>query len=382
MQNAKNSNSGAIYLLSNTLNNEQALHCANIFNNYFGQFERIDQYMRDQKMAQIASLPETLPGFGHEQDMFSDFSMSPEDMDLEVVELDNYTWDTCLNMISSHSNMVSIPGKALKLAVKEKNSGQFVGFMRFGSPVINCKPRNDLLGNVPELTVFNKTAIMGFVIVPCQPFGYNYLGGKLLAALCCSHEVREKLNAKYDMNLVMFETTSLYGNTKGASMYDGMKPMLRYKGDTMSDFIPMLHGKPYLALVDYVEKIVGKNVLVKEGASSRKLKMTNAIIGLIKKSLKDDELKKFNQTIKNAKNLTEQKRYYVSNYGIENFIDIVNGKTNEIVKAPNFDRYYQSELIEWWRKLAVKRYEKLKEENRLRNELEIWTLDSDIDIIR
>ena len=64
----------------------------------------------------------------------------------------------------------------------------------------------------------------GFVIVPTQPFGFNYLGGKLLAALCCSHEVREKLNKKYDMNLVMFETTSLYGNSKSASQYDGMKP--------------------------------------------------------------------------------------------------------------------------------------------------------------
>ena len=37
---------------------------------------------------------------------------------------------------------------------------------------------------------------MGFVIVPTQPFGFNYLGGKLLSALCCSHEVREKLNKK------------------------------------------------------------------------------------------------------------------------------------------------------------------------------------------
>ena len=33
----------------------------------------------------------------------------------------------------------------------------------------------------------------------------------------------------------------------------------------------------------------------------------------------------------NAKKLTEQKRYYVSNYGIENYIDIVNGKADKIV---------------------------------------------------
>ena len=364
------------------LDKEQALHCAKVFNDYFGQFNRIDQYMRDQKMAQIDSIAQPLPGMGFDSDMFDNFDLPPDVMDLEVVELDNHTWDNCINMISSHSNMVSIPGKSLKLAVKEKNTNKFVGFMRFGSPVINCKPRNDLLGNVPDLKIFNKTAIMGFVIVPCQPFGYNYLGGKLLAALCCSHEVREKLNKKYDMNLVMFETTSLYGNTKGASMYDGMKPFLRYKGNTMSDFIPMMHGKPYLDMVQYVEDIIGKGNLVKEGASSRKLKMTTGIIGLVKKALDGDDLKKFTKTIADAKNLTEQKRYYVSNYGIENYIDIVNGKTDKIVKAPNYDRYHDNDIIEWWRKLATKRFYKLQDEKRIRNELEIWTKDAEIDIIR
>jgi len=366
--------------MAKTLSKEEALHCANIFNDYFGQFERIDQYMRDQKMAQIESLPQSLPGMGFDSDMFDDFSISPEDMDIEVVELDNHTWDTCINMISSHSNMVSIPGKALKLAVKDKNTNKFLGFIRFGSPVINCKPRNDLLGNVPNLTVFNKTAIMGFVIVPCQPFGYNYLGGKLLAGLCCSHWVREKLNVKYDMNLVMFETTSLYGNTKGASMYDGMKPFLRYKGMTDSNFIPMMHGKPFRDLANYVESKTGP--LVPETASSRKLKLTNAIIGLVKRTIDGDDLKQFNTTINNAKNLTEQKRYYVSNYGIENFIDIVNGKTDKIIKAENFDRYTVDNIVEWWKKLATKRYNKLKEEGRIRNDLEIWTKDAQIDIIR
>ena len=365
-----------------TLSREQALHCAKIFNDYFGQFERIDQYMRDQKMAQIETLPTSLPGMGFDSDMFDDFTISPQDMDIEIVELDNHTWDSCINMISSHSNMVSIPGKALKLAVKDKITNKFLGFIRFGSPVINCKPRNDLLGNVPNLTVFNKTAIMGFVIVPCQPFGYNYLGGKLLAGICCSHYVRERLNEKYGMNLVLFETTSLYGKTKGASMYDGMKPFLRYKGNTMSDFIPMMHGKPYLDMVEYVENIIGKGQLVKVDASSRKLKMTTGIIGLVKKALDGDDLEKFKTTIANAKNLTEQKRYYTSNYGIENYIDIINGKTDKIVKADNYDRYTVPGVVEWWKKIATKRYNKLKEENRIRNDLEIWTKDAEIDIIR
>ena len=366
--------------MAKTLNREQALHVANIFSDYFDKFNRIDQYMRDQKMAQIETIPTSLPGMGLDTELFDDFTMSPQVMDLQVVELDNHTWDTCINMISSHSNMVSIPGKSLKLAVKEMNTGKYVGFMRFGSPVINMRPRNVLLGNVPDLPVFNKTAIMGFVIVPAQPFGYNYLGGKLLAALCCSHQVREMLNKKYDMNLVMFETTSLYGNSKSASQYDGMKPMLKNRGLTDSDFIPMIHGKPFKDMLDYIEDKIG--VFIKEDASSRKLKITTAIQGLVKKALDGDDLEKFKTTISNAKKLTEQKRYYVSNYGIENYIDIVNGKTDKIVKAQNYDRFHDNELIEWWRKMATKRFDNLNSDGRLRNDLEIWTKESQIDIIR
>ena len=51
-------------------------------------------------------------------------------------------------------------------------------------------------------------------------------------------------------------------------------------------------------------------------------------------------------------------------------------------KQANFDRYYEKELIEWWRKNAIKRYNKVKSEGRLRHDLEIWTRDSNIDIIR
>ena len=33
-----------------TLNREEAQFCADTFSNYFDQFTRIDEYMRDQKM--------------------------------------------------------------------------------------------------------------------------------------------------------------------------------------------------------------------------------------------------------------------------------------------------------------------------------------------
>ena len=365
-----------------TLTKEQALYCANIFNDYFSQFDRIDQYMRDQKLSQLETNNSagTLFDDGPEEDLFNNNDMSPEEMNFEIKVIVNERFDKLLNMVSSHTNMSSVPGKNLKIVVMETNTQKIVGFIRLSSPVINMKPRNELLGQVPELKSFNKTSIMGFVIVPVQPFGFNYLGGKLLAAVCCSHEVRQMMNDKYDMNLVMFETTSLYGNSKSSSQYDGMKPFLRYKGLTDSDFIPLIHGKPYHDLVNFVENNVGK--LVKDDASSKKLKLTTAILGLVKRSLDGTDLDKFNTTINNAKKLTEKKRYYTCNFGIKNYIDIVNGKTNEIVKDENYDKHNLNNIIEWWKNKATNRYNNLKNENRLRKELEIWSPTAQIQIIR
>jgi hypothetical protein len=363
---------------------DDAVHVANVFENYFGNFDRIDEYMRDQKLNSLAEMPSAL--FPPEEELFSDFSMHPNDMDIEVCEIPNETWETLLAIISSHVNIRPV-GRSIHLAVKEKNSGKFVGFIRLGSPVINCKPRNVMLGQVftqdpDRARRFNDSSMMGFVIVPSQPFGYNYLGGKLLAAICTSHEVREIVNKKYGMNLCLFETTSLYGSSKTVSQYDGMKPYIRYKGLTDSDFLPMMHGKAYSELREFVESRVGK--LVDEDASSKKLKTSMKIISLTKASLKSskDALQSFNATIEKAKGLTEQKRYYISDYGFKNMVDYVNCKTDKLVPGENYEKHKLVNLIEWWRTKAINRYTTLQSEGRLRDELEVWTSGKEIQIIR
>lgn len=366
------------------LNRDDALYCAGIIKNYFVDFHRIDEYMRDQKLASLSEIP-TNPLFPIEDDLFSDFTMHPNDMDFGVTEMDNEKWENLLNITSSHIN-ISPVGRNIKLGVTEKNTNKIVGFIRLGSPVINCRPRNELLSQVftqkPEwATRFNNSAMMGFVIVPSQPFGYNYLGGKLLAGICCSHKVREMVNKKYDMNLCLFETTSLYGNTKQVSQYDGMKPYIRYKGVTDSDFIPLMHGKSYENLRKYVEERVGE--IVDPDSSSKKLKTTMRIISLVKSALKgSSEESDFAQTIENAKNLTEQKRYYISHYGFKNFTDYVNCKTDILIKDDTYDKFELENIIGWWKNKASNRYETLKTENRLRTELEVWTSGKSIDIIR
>ena len=366
------------------LTKDDAVHCAKVFQDYFGNFHRVDEYMRDQKLASLAGLSSN-PLFPLEDDLFSDFTMHPNDMDFEVLEIPQETWETLLNITSSHIN-ISPVGRQIRLAVKEKNTGKFVGFIRLGSPVINMKPRNEMLGQVftqkPDWSKrFNGSAMMGFVIVPAQPFGFNYLGGKLLAGICTSHEVREIVNKKYGMNLCLFETTSLYGSSKTVSQYDGMKPYIRYKGLTDSDFIPMMHGKPYEDLRNFVEDKIGD--IVDEDVSSKKLKTTMRIIALTKSALKGQpEAAAFLETIDNAKKLTEQKRYYISDYGYKNMVDYVNCKTDMLIPGENYEKHNLVNLIAWWKNKASNRFDTLKNENRLRTELEVWTSGKPIDIIR
>ncbi|SVD99574.1 uncharacterized protein METZ01_LOCUS452428, partial [marine metagenome] len=243
---------------------------------------------RLRKIERVKDLPVPIPGFGLEDDMFQSYDMVPEDMDIEVTQIDNQTFNAMLEKVASFSPDQA-PGKELKLVVKEKNTNTLLGFIKLGSPIINSKPRNNYLGDVPELTIFNQRAIMGFVIVPIQPFGYNYLGGKLLALICCSHKVREMLNDKYDTEFCLFETTSLYGNIKGTSMYDGLKPFLRFKGDTISKFVPTLGEEAYSSCKKIIEDDIQDEIIHKD-ASSRKLKITTKIISLVKSSLRETDI--------------------------------------------------------------------------------------------
>ncbi len=184
------------------------------------------------------------------------------------------------------------------------------------------------------------------------------------------------------MNLCLFETTSLYGSTKTVSQYDGMKPFIRFKGLTDSDFVPLMHGKPYEDLKEFVESKVGD--IVDPESSSKKLKTTMTIIAMTKSALKADKdaLSDFNDTISKAKNLTEQKRYYISDYGFKNMIDYVNCKTDKLIPGENHEKHYLVNLIRWWQNKAAGRYATLQTENKLKTDLEVWTSGKEIQIIR
>ena len=222
---------------------------------------------------------------------------------------------------------------------------------------------------------------MGMIIIPVQPFGFNYLGGKLLALMCLSHELREVVNKKYDMDMCHFETTSLYGSSKSMSQYDGLKPFIKGQGLTESKFAPLMNDEYFRDLEKwFVEKNDGTPLVWPE-ASSRKMKCQATMVGIIKRCLDDNT--HFKQVMKNAEDLQERKRYYVSTMGFSNVKEVITGKETELKKAENYDRFSMDNLVAYWKNKSSKRYEKLLTDGRLRTKMEVWNENpDDIDIIR
>ena len=364
-----------------------ATWAADEFINYFGNFTSIEDYLRFVKRELV---PKTNPLMSHEDEFFNE-DISPEEMEFEIrfigdrfpnsLPQDHYK--NLLAAVSSHNNESNIPGRELRWMVYEKRTQKIVGFIRFGSPTINSKPRNLWLGQPANLSLLNRHTAMGFVIVPSQPFGYNFLGGKLLALLCVSHFARETLNEVFEKDIALFETTSLYGSTTSASQYDGLKPFFRYKGLTESKFLPLLHDRVFHKLHDHFTLLNNNTPLTDNKASSKKMKRQSKMIASIKKSLKDEnKLQHFNSVIEMAFGLTQKKRFYISDYGYGNVREVIRGDQDKLVRGQNWDKFYLDNIISWWKRKATKRYETLKRDGRFRDKVELWSQDDNIQIIR
>ena len=81
-------------------------------------------------------------------------------------------------MTASNPIEEAIPGRTHKwIGEVETNTDKVVGVVRFGSPTINSKPRNNYF-EVKSLSDINAHFCYGFNIVPTQPFRVQLLGRK------------------------------------------------------------------------------------------------------------------------------------------------------------------------------------------------------------
>lgn len=136
-------------------------------------------------------------------------------------------WHTLYFMISTAVTGSNI-GRNLRYIVTDKVTGKTLGFFCLSSDYLDLTARDDWIGWTREKKTQGGMighSTVGSVIVPVQPFGFNYVGGKLLALLCLSDDVQARWEELYSQKLVSVTTTSLYGKTKtgGLSQYDRLK---------------------------------------------------------------------------------------------------------------------------------------------------------------
>jgi len=136
-------------------------------------------------------------------------------------------WNTLRTFSSTMKNNSNI-GRNLYYTVTDEVTGKYLGVICISSDFLDLTPRDKFIGWPKEVktqgNMINHTAI-GSTIVPLQPLGFNYMGGKLLALLCLSDTVQEDWKRQYGDILVGVTTTSLYGMAKsgGLSQYDGLE---------------------------------------------------------------------------------------------------------------------------------------------------------------
>ena len=133
----------------------------------------------------------------------------------------------CIRTFSSTMKNNSNIGRNLNFIVRDKITKKYLGVICISSDFLDLTPRDNFIGWSREKktqgNMINHTAI-GSTIVPLQPLGFNYVGGKLLALLCLSTEIQDLWEKLYGDKLVSITTTSLYGKTKagGLSQYDNL----------------------------------------------------------------------------------------------------------------------------------------------------------------
>jgi len=135
-------------------------------------------------------------------------------------------WNSIRTFSSTMKNNSNI-GRNLNFIVRDKPTKKYLGVICISSDFLDLTPRDTFIGWEREKktqgSMINHTAI-GSTIVPLQPLGYNYVGGKLLALLCLTTDIQKMWEQSYGDKLVGVTTTSLYGKTKagGLSQYDNL----------------------------------------------------------------------------------------------------------------------------------------------------------------
>lgn len=332
--------------------------------------KKVGKYYTKKKLEKIQGLD-----FDNLSKDFYNENIDPNLLEPELVINPPEFFKMC--QITTSLALESQIGRQLNIGVRDKTTGKWLGFIKLSSPILSLSSRNNLFDTQLRADVVNKYIINGSIILPTQPFGFNYLGGKLLALICISNEVRKMLKLKYPtMEPIFFETTSLWGSIKGMSQYNGLKPYIKSNGLTKSDSVLLYPTNEVLnPLKDLMRKEWGKSewggMLVNPKPCGPKLREYKKLLSIIKSEFKDDDYSKgLLKDINEWSKVPTQKGYYYSNYGVENWKDVI--LNNQTPHFSNDSKWDLDNLIKLWKTKSHKRWVSLNNDGGFRDKLEIW----------
>ena len=279
-----------------------------------------------------------------------------EIQDLEpIVEhtTDNETW-TLLRQGISSMEFVANPGRNQKFFVKDKKTNKYLGVICMGSDVVSIKVRDEFLGWTKENKLddakLQHTAI-GTSIIATQPLGYNFLGGKLVSALVTCSTIRNKWKEAYDQTLAGITTTALYGVH---SQYNGI-PHWKTLGETAGQINLKPDDSIYLVWNQWLKENHPEEHHKAVNATGPKNNVINRIFKHLGMKAKDYQ-HGFKRGVYFADIYENGKEFFKSNIDEK---DLIMKEKYQL----DYDR-----IINWWKPKAIRRYEKLHSENRLKPE--------------
>lgn len=254
------------------------------------------------------------------------------------------------------------PGRNVKIYIKDRVSGKILGMISLASDVTSLGVRDTYIGwtqdNKYKDGKLNHTTIAS-TIVCTQPLGYNFLGGKLIACMATSEVVRKHWKEKYGQTLIAVGTTSLYGIH---SQYNGI-PHFKTLGESAGKVATKPDDSVYEGWHHWIKENKSEEYAIqtaeKEGVDGPATGVKQKVINMIFKEV----------GIKASHYQHGFKRgvYFAQMY--ENGNEFLRNEITEdqlIMK----DKFVDSDeyTMKWWKPKAIKRYEKLHEEGRIKPE--------------
>lgn len=256
------------------------------------------------------------------------------------------------------------PGRFLKFLITDgnKENPRYLGATSVSSDVITITARDNYIGWTSENKLVGKKLVhsaIGSCIMSTQPFGYNFLGGKLVACLVTSSVVRDVWKKLYDQTLVGMTTTSLYGSY---SMYNSLKWW--HKCGSSTGKMPIKpDDKVYKIWHDWIKQNrsveYDKKMTQKENVSGPVTGAKQRVISMIFQTL--------NIKTQDYVHGYERGTYYSCFY--ENTKEYLCNKItgDQLVMKPLFMDDKKA-IFDWWKPKAKDRYLKLKKEGNLKTD--------------